>query len=143
MNFKKCTSFILALLVLVSNIGLAFNVHYCYGKIAAVSSVFSTEEVCNTEKEVEEAKACCTKKNETDHKKCCTDKLVNLPDKPDDSVIKTFSFNFEMPFVVIECKPVFFITVDAQQKQKAISFYRSEAHAPPLFKLYSQYIFYA
>ena len=48
MIFKKHISLLIALLVLVSNSGLAFNVHYCEGKIASISSVFSDEEVCGT-----------------------------------------------------------------------------------------------
>ena len=46
MQFKKHISLLIAFFLLVSNSGLAFNVHYCGDKIAAVSSVFSTEEVC-------------------------------------------------------------------------------------------------
>jgi hypothetical protein len=37
MNFKKQISIFLAILLLVSNVGLAFNVHYCGGEIASVS----------------------------------------------------------------------------------------------------------
>ncbi len=143
MNFKKCTSLFLAILLLVSNIGLAFNVHYCYGKIAAVSSVFNTEEVCSSMEEEKETKLCCAKKIAENHKKCCQDKVVNLQDKPDDGVIKTFSFHFEMPFAIQTWKAVFFNEVAIQQKKNTTISYYCEAHSPPLFKLYSQYIFYA
>ena len=47
MIFKKQLSILIAFLVLVSNSGLAFNVHFCEGKIASITSVFSKEEVCD------------------------------------------------------------------------------------------------
>jgi len=37
MSLKKCTGLFLAFLLLVSNIGFAFDVHYCGGKIASIS----------------------------------------------------------------------------------------------------------
>ena len=45
MNLKKCTGLFLALLLLVSNIGFAFDVHYCGGKIASVSLKTTAEPV--------------------------------------------------------------------------------------------------
>ena len=143
MNFKKCSSLFLALLLLVSNIGLAFNVHYCYGKIAAVSSVFNTEEVCSSMEEEKDTQSCCAKEIAENHKKCCEDKLVNLQDKTDDGVVKTFSFHFEMPFAFQTWKPIFLRTVEVPLKVNTSISYYCEAHSPPLFKLYSQYVFYA
>jgi predicted transcriptional regulator len=46
MQIKKHIALLLAFFLLISNSGLAFNVHYCGEKIAAISSVFSDEEVC-------------------------------------------------------------------------------------------------
>src|SRR5215216_3273290 len=107
MNFKKCTSLFLAILILVSNVGLAFSVHYCEGKIAAITSVFNTEKVC--EMEIKPAKeTCCAKKVVEKHKNCCKDKVVNFKDKSDDTIVKTFSFQIDAPFTIAVWKPVFF-----------------------------------
>jgi len=46
MNFKKHINILLAMLILVSNVGLAFNVHYCEGKISGISFNYKVEEPC-------------------------------------------------------------------------------------------------
>jgi hypothetical protein len=139
MQFKKHLVLFLAFLLLVSNSGLAFNVHYCGDKIAAISSVFFKEEVC--EVKVEDAKACCAKV-ETNHKKCCSDKEVNLDDDTEKIIIKSFSFDNDTPFVFNPWQPIGFFTTIEDIREQHIAYY-CEAHAPPLYQLYSQYIFYA
>lgn len=141
MNFKKCISLILAVLLLVSNTGLAFNVHYCGDKIASISSVYTTGRVCEMEKPVV-IKPCCAKKIAEQHKKCCKDKVVNFKEKTDQGIVKTFSIQINKPFLIHVWKPILFEAVIISDKVTVIRHY-SEANSPPLFKLYSQYIFYA
>lgn len=131
----------MALLVLVSNTGLAFNVHYCGDKIAAVSSVYYAGKVCEMEKPVVE-KPCCAKKIAEQHKKCCKDKVVNLKEKTDGGIFKTFSLQINTPFIIQLWKPITFEPVVITDKVTVTRHY-CEANSPPLFKLYSQYIFYA
>jgi hypothetical protein len=50
-EIKKCTGLLLAFLLLVSNIGFAFDVHYCGGEIASVS--------LNTTATASPEKKCC------------------------------------------------------------------------------------
>lgn len=127
--------------MLVSNIGLAFNVHYCGGKIASVSSVFSTEKVCKMEV-VKVEKACCAKKIVVEHKKCCKDKVVHFKAKSDQDTAKAFSFAFPTSFLFTEWNPIVF-QKKSIFKTTAVTDYYCDANAPPLFQLYSQYIFYA
>lgn len=141
MNIKKCTSLFLAFLLLVSNIGLAFNVHFCEGKIASISSVYSVEETCDAPKSNPAEKECCAEKAK-DHKQCCKDKVVDLEDNSSDTIIKTFSFQIDAPFLVEDWKPSLFNEVVALKRAEKTVYY-CDANAPPLFKLYSQYIFYA
>jgi hypothetical protein len=141
MSFKKCTSLFLAILLLVSNVGLAFTVHYCEGKIASITSVFNKEEVCEM-KALPAQKVCCAKELEANHKKCCKDKIVNLEDKSDEVIVKTFSFQIDIPFTIDVWKPLVFEKNHLQKSNDKIAFYCG-ANSPPLFKLYSQYIFYA
>ncbi len=129
-----------AFLLLVSNIGLAFNVHYCEGEIASVSSVYNVNEVCEMLPAPTE-KACCAEAKK-DHESCCDDKTVDLQDKSDDKIVKTFSFSAIAILPVIDCNPVH-ISEEVPVVQESNSTYYCDAHAPPLFKLYSQYIFYA
>ncbi len=139
MSFKKHIALLLAFFLLVSNSGMALNVHYCGEKIAGISTVFSKEEVCEMPVSTEDS--CCTKV-ETNHKKCCSDKEVNLNDDTEKIVIKSFSVDFDTPFVINEWQPVSFYNVTFQTHSQCVDYY-CEAHAPPLYKLYSQYIFYA
>jgi hypothetical protein len=139
MNFKRHISFLTALLVLVSNSGLAFSVHYCGGKIASVSSVFSKEEICNMPVMAE--KTCCAKP-EADNNDCCSDKKINLKSKSEKIIIKTISLDFETVYF-LDYKPQLFAEAKIQHStNKNVAFY-CESNAPPLYKLYCQYTFYA
>ena len=73
MNFKKCTSVLMAFYLLVSTSGFAFNVHYCEGEIASISSIFKMEEPCEME-EPHEEKTCCALVAD-DHSSCCSDQF--------------------------------------------------------------------
>lgn len=139
MIFKKQLSILIAFFVLVSNSGLAFNVHFCEGKIASITSVFSDAEVCAMPIEVE--KTCCAKA-EPSHEKCCSDKEVNLKNKTEKIIIKTIAFDMDTAFYFNEYKtPQFGFSQD--QFQTPIVAYYCDANAPPLYKLYSQFIYYA
>lgn len=140
MGFKKHISILTALLVLVSNSGLAFNVHYCEGKIASITSVFSQEEVCEMPVVVE--KTCCAKKLETNHKKCCSDKKVDLKNKTEKIIIKIISLDFEPAFYSDYKDQVFAIVAKQNFIHEFPAFY-CESNAPPLYKLYCQYTFYS
>ncbi|HEX8268937.1 MAG TPA: hypothetical protein VF581_03515 [Flavobacterium sp.] len=130
----------LALLLLVSNLGLAFNVHYCGDEIASASFVYNTSEICA--KPVEPAEKACCAEAAKDHKSCCKDETVKLQDESDTIVIKTMALDIVVPAMPIEWKPVVAILQD-QPVFKSLFTYYCDAHSPPLFKLYSQYIFYA
>lgn len=134
MNFKKCIGLCLALLLLVSNIGLAFNVHYCGGKIATVS-VRIQDNIVSSEK------SCCAKKVITKDS-CCKNKTVHFQKKSDDATLKAYSFTPYIAYLVPEIKKEI-VTTQATFIHQTISTYYCDAHPPPLFKLYHQFIFYA
>ncbi|WP_163408972.1 HYC_CC_PP family protein [Flavobacterium ajazii] len=130
MNLKKCTGVFLAFLLLVSNIGFAFDVHYCGGKIASVS--LSTT--------VSPEKKCCGDKEKKSS--CCKDKVFKFEKKSDDATFKVFFFQFAFPAVIQQYNLVEFLSVPNFKNSQNISYY-ADANAPPLFKLYNQYIFYS
>ncbi|WP_264536054.1 HYC_CC_PP family protein [Flavobacterium sp. N1736] len=132
MNLKKCTGLFLAFLLLVSNIGFAFDVHYCGGKIASVS--------LNTTVSASPEKQCCGAKEKKSS--CCKDKVVHLEKKSDDATFKIFFFQIAFPAIIQEFKPIAFLSIPNFKSNQIISYY-SHANAPPLYKLYRQYIFYA
>lgn len=138
MIFKKHISLLIAMLVLVSNSGLAFNVHYCEGKIASISSIFSEEEVCEEPVVVEEP--CCAKPEKT-HKECCSDKKIDLKNKTEKIIIKTISLDFEPAYFTQYKNTLFSVINTENHTNKDVAFY-CEANAPPLYKLYCQRTFY-
>lgn len=130
MNLKKCTGLFLAFLLLVSNIGFAFDVHYCGGKIASIS--LSTT--------VSPEKKCCGDKEKKSS--CCKDKVFKFEKKSDDATFKVFFFQFAFPVVIQQYNLIEFLSVPNFKNSQNISYY-ADANAPPLFKLYNQYIFYS
>jgi hypothetical protein len=140
MQFKKQISLLIAFFLLVSNSGLAFNVHYCEGKIASISSVFSDEEICAMP--VQPVKKTCCAKPQKAHKKCCSDKEVNLKNKAEKITVKSFSFDLNSVFYFSEFNLVAFSSFIPVFYSQDTDFY-CDANAPPLYQLYCQYTFYA
>ncbi|MBF6608140.1 MAG: hypothetical protein ITG00_05325 [Flavobacterium sp.] len=136
MIFRKHISGLLACLLLLSNSGFAFSIHYCGGQIAAITSGLASGDVCEMPTE---EKSCC--EQPADHKPCCEDKMVDL-EKSDDVVIKNFSFELTAPFIVPFNSVTQFYS-DAVLPKESVGTYYHQSHSPPLFQLYSQYIFYA
>ena len=130
MNLKKCTGLFLAFLLLVSNIGFALDVHYCGGKIASVSLGTTVSPV----------KKCCGDKEKKSS--CCKDKVVKFEKKSDNATVKVFFYQLAFSALIKEYKPIAFLSVPNFKNNQAISYY-ADANAPPLFKLYNQYIFYS
>ena len=128
------------MLILVSNVGLAFNVHYCHGEVSSVSLAYKIEEPCNDHHDKSE-KSCCATADES-HKKCCDNDIVKLEDKGDNIIVKSFQLDLAAFCEFNEWKPVSFYEEISLVHKETPSFY-CEANAPPLFKLYCQYIFYA
>lgn len=139
MKLRKNFSFFIALLVLVSNSGLAFSVHYCGEKIASISSVFSNDEVC--EMPVLDEKACCAKSENTT-KGCCSDKKISLKNKAEQVVIKNSILDIEAAcFFVYTPQILADMKMSFSSNENAVFYCQS--NAPPLYKLYCQYTFYS
>lgn len=140
MQVKKFTSLFLAILLLISNLGLAFNVHYCGDKIASVSSAFSMIEIMKVDSF---QKDCCCKIDDSKKDSCCKNKIVDVKKDAEDVIIKTFSFQIYVPFVTIKSQELFFAKAEKIISKTNLTEYYCSPNAPPLFKLYKQYIFYA
>lgn len=134
MNFKKCTTLFLAFLLLVSNTGLALNVHYCNEKIASVSLKLN-------QKPADLEKNCCGILE--DETSCCDDKVVQLQENSD---------KFQKQISQIEFSKVFFNESNESVNYKILYNFKPEKtkisysfidHLPPIFKLNCQLIFYA
>ena len=138
MIFKKQISLLIAFLVLVSNSGLAFNIHFCEGEIASITSIFTKAEVC--EMPVQKDVACCVKEEPT-HDKCCSDKEVNLKNEVEKVIVK-ISIDSNYFLLYHEFIPLEYIHSTTKKIiQKVV--YNFDANAPPLYQLYCQYTLYA
>ena len=135
MNFRKHISIVLASLILLANLGLSFSVHYCKDEIASVSFQYQEEEPC-----IEEAKSCCAKENS--HDSCCSNKLIKVEKKTDDILVKTFQLDLEQVVLNDDWKPNFVAFESVIDSSNEVAFY-CDSHAPPLYKLYCQLVFYA
>ncbi len=141
MKFKKHISFLLAIFLLLSNMGLAIDVHYCGGEVASVKPIYwknydsllATEESCCAP----EASSLIEKKES-----CCKDKVIQFEKKQENVIIKSFTFQSDFIFLIEEWNPIIFTEFSNFEDSRIISYY-CDANAPPLFKLYHQYIFYA
>jgi hypothetical protein len=131
MIFKKCTSLILVFLLLVSNTGMAFNMHYCGEKLVGITlkTVFQNPE-----------KGCCGVAEKKSH--CCKNKVVHFQKKTDTTTLKVFSFQSTFVYLIPQTKALFF-TGSKNFKTTTLPSYSCCANAPPLFQLHHQYIFYA
>lgn len=140
MKLKRHINILLAALLLMSNTGFALNVHYCHGEIASVKLAYKLDEPCmaNTKKE---DKGCCAMKTETG-KKCCKNDVVKPHDKSDNILVKSLQLDLGAFYVTDTWQPTDVAYKAPVVKQVNTSFY-CEANAPPLFKLYCQYILYA
>jgi hypothetical protein len=134
MKFKSHISIFLAILLLVSNAGLAFNVHYCGDKIASIS-------LSSSEPSMQKQGEDCCQKKAIKKESCCKDKKIVFKEKADDKIVKSFSFQFEYTFLGLEYQPAVFTTAPSYKNNQSLTYY-CDANAPPLFKLYSQYLLY-
>ena len=135
MNFRKHISVVLASLVLLANLGLSFAVHYCKDEIASVSFQYQEDKPC-----VEEVKSCCAK--EDSHDSCCSNKLIKVEKKTDNILVKTLQLDIEPAVFIKEWKPNFVAFESENFVSNEVAFY-CDSHAPPLYKLYCQFVFYA
>lgn len=135
MNFRKQISIVLAALILLANLGLSFVVHYCKDEIASVSFQYQEDEPC-----VEDVKSCCAK--EDSHDSCCSNKLIKVEKKTDDILVKNFQLDLEQAVFSTNWNPYVVTFSPIAITSNELAFY-CDSHAPPLYKLYCQLVFYA
>ena len=100
----------LTVLLLVSNLGLAINVHYCADEIASITINVAPD----SGKLVDE---CCGIVEEEPG--CCNDKILKAEIKSDQIIVESLSFDPALNSVVYEWKPMVFISKNYfKQKDK-------------------------
>lgn len=139
MKSEKHISLFLAFFLLVSNVGFSIDTHYCGGKIASINPVF-----WKTTKSIAENECCPPKTSEIskEKKSCCKDKVVHLQKKSENTTVKSLYFQLSSTVLTEEWNPIVFPEISIFESNPINSYY-CDANAPPLFKLYHQYLFYA
>lgn len=141
MKITKHIALLLSILILVSNVGLAFNVHYCGGNIASISFDYKKSEVCIEEKKVAE-KACCAEQNTSDD--CCKNSKIEIKKSTTDNlIVKSMQLNLSSFTISDSWQNVISPVSDGIVVTKKTYFHFCGSNAPPFYKLYSQLIFYA
>ena len=132
MIFKKHLSILLTFFLLVSNLGLAFNIHYCDDKIESISLKIST---CS-QAEVDECCGIVEKDSQ-----CCKDKIIKSEIKSDQIIVKTVSLDTNFTLVDYFSKAEFTI-LNCNLKTGGNNTYYCDANVRPMYLMYSQYTFY-
>lgn len=132
MILKKHISILLTFFLLVSNLGLAFNIHYCDDKIESISLKIST---CS-QGEVDECCGIVEKDSQ-----CCKDKIIKSEIKSDQIIAKTVTFDTNFTLADYYSKAE--VTVlNYNSKIGGNDTYLYDANARPMYLMYSQYTFY-
>jgi hypothetical protein len=135
--FQKTISITLAFFLLLSSSGMAFNIHYCKGKIAAISSVFKIENSCEEQCVISKKKCCSAPVDH--HKDCCNDNFLEA--SFDHAISSSISLDLEVLTILFVSYIISFSLEIFTNIH--ISDYTFDSNAPPLYKKYSQLIFYA
>lgn len=137
MRFHKHIAVFLAVYYFSISAGFAVNLHFCGGELESISTVL-TEVVC--EKEAVIAK-CCSKKKKSANG-CCDDSVIDLTEVDDETTLHSDVFLVSSPAIITNY-PKLFRQIVSKQKIQALPYYTFQSNAPPLYKLYCTYIYYA
>lgn len=137
MKFKRNIAIAFTCYYMMICVGLTLTVHFCGGMLAGVSAITQVE-VNNSTPDPE---ACCVVKTET-NKDCCNDAIIDLSEVKEDSLFSTFDISAQFVAIIPELTSIVFKTIKFENKI-ALPNYTFQSNAPPLYKLYSTYIFYA
>ena len=139
MKFKMQKILFLAFFVLVSNSGIAFTIHFCGGKLAAITSENNVKSICETPKQ-KIVDTCCETQDQ-DLKKCCSHKKISLKGCVEKFVIKTTADVNKLFFLI----PSSFTTLIISTSKGAITqrtLFFGTTNSPPLYLLHQQFTFY-
>ncbi|MFY7730234.1 MAG: HYC_CC_PP family protein [Flavobacterium sp.] len=142
MKLKRYISTLLSALILFANIGLVLNVHYCHGRVSSVSLSYKAKEHCSIPKQ-QHKKTCCAKAVKVEKKSCCKHNVLKIQDNTDKTIVKSLQLDLGVFYVSeLYSNPAPARVAVNRVPQNAPAFY-VETHAPPRYKLYCQYVFYA
>ena len=127
---------LLAIYLMFVHVGFGYAFHFCHDQLQTISSTFETNAINNDC--CEESESCCASTSNT-HDDCCNDIIVTSD--LDDNILPIFNFNCAFIGFPTKFKTCLVHDLKLETKKEKISL-NPPAHAPPLYELYSQRIFY-
>jgi hypothetical protein len=122
---------------LIICVGLTITLHFCGGSLESLST-FKTELICS---EQPSKTSCCSERKEISSD-CCNDSVLDLSDIDEDSLFHEFKFIDQ--FVILPSNLNYFIFNQKKILNKVfLSNYIFDSNAPPLYKLFGNFIYYA
>lgn len=140
MNYRKYISIFIALFILVVNSSATLVFHSCHDEIAYVSLGYHDSSLHDGTDE----NTCCIPVAEEIDKatdSCCSNQEIKIDKKVDYSLVDQLKIIFEASSFLINTNN-FSLKITPTLKQEGIE-YTYNSHAPPFYKLYSKFIFYA
>ena len=139
---RRVISYVLASLILLSQVGLPLHFHYCKGILESVALVFNPG--CDDHEELANLPSCCKKeltlqcdKGDDD---CCDDEVVVLTQ---DITSITPHFAKWIDFVFEAAPKVIDETLSSPQSTKDVIINSIADTGPPIYILHQALIFYA
>lgn len=145
MKMQKYIHIILSLILIVSNLSVAFSMHLCQGTVEKIKLNHLDNESCKMQK----ADACCSSvnddncntKDKNDDDNCCID-LAYADDIQTQQIVKIFTFSaiaFEkFPKVQLIEFPK---EIPKRVQKKSLDDYIA-SNAPPIYLLHRKLVFY-
>ena len=132
---KKVTTILLTLFIMVIQTKMIQNIHLCSGHICSIQTFVEKEKnkCCHT------TEFSCCKTNEKSNS-CCKD--IVIEHAIDDVKIEKVSLEFFQSYFV-ESTITYLKIPFLSSKSLKINAFEIQTNAPPLYKLYQQFIFYA
>lgn len=139
MIIRKHISILLALFILVINSSATLVFHSCHDEIAYVSINYQDASLATS---ADENSCCSPIKDENAPDGCCSNQEIKVGKKVDYSLANQLKIVFEAVGSIstkIYSNPQQTLATTIQENVH----YTFDSHAPPFYKLYSQFVFYA
>ena len=122
-------------------LGLGVVAHYCKGEIATISGIYSVADTsCKMQAGLSEKKTCSDKETLTSDS-CCKNEVVSFQEHHL-KITEFASFYFFSPAILTTSLWNGFHALPIEIQEKGKLEYTFESNAPPLYKLYTQYVYY-
>lgn len=138
MIVRKYISLLLALFILFVNSSATIVFHSCHDEITYVTLNYQEKSLANS---ADENSCCSPTKDEKKTDGCCSNQEIKVDKKIDYSLANELKVLFQAVFVSIKMKQNGQQTLPTKAQENIN--YTYDSHAPPIYKLNSQLLFYA